>query len=229
MRTAETERRRILAATSISYVVVVLDTSIVNVAVERLSVAFSAPIESLQWVVSGYTVSLAALLLTGGRLGDRYGARNVYLAGLGLFTLASLLCACATGLSSLVAARVLQGIGAALLVPSSLKLIDHASPNAEKRARAIGLWAGCGAIAMAAGPIVGGILIDTQGWRSIFFVNVPIGAAGMAMTWRISRDRPLAQALPLDIPGQIAAIVGLVGVIGVLIEGRAFGWTSPPI
>ncbi|ENN84541.1 drug resistance transporter, EmrB/QacA subfamily [Rhizobium freirei PRF 81] len=229
MDVAEPERRRILAATSVSYVVVILDTSIVNVALERLSAAFSAPIEGLQWVVNGYTVSFAALLLTGGRLGDRYGARNAYLAGLGLFTLASLLCACATGLFSLVAARVLQGIGAALLVPGSLKLIDHASPNAEKRARAIGLWAGCGAIAMAAGPVVGGILIDSLGWRSIFFVNVPIGAAGMAMTWRIAHDGPRVKAQPLDILGQVAAIIGLVGLIGVLIEAPAFGWTSPAI
>lgn len=229
MATIEIERRRILAATSVSYVVVILDTSIVNVALGRLSVAFSAPIEGLQWVVNGYTVSFAALLLTGGRLGDRFGARHVYLAGLGLFSLTSLLCACASGLFSLVAARVLQGIGAALLVPSSLKLIDQASPNAEQRSRAVGLWAGCGAIAMAAGPVVGGILIDTLGWRSIFFVNVPIGLAGMAMTWRIARDRPRFQAQPLDIPGQVAAVIGLVGLIGVLIESHTFGWTSPAI
>ena len=229
MDAAEIARRQITAATSVSYAVVSLDTSIVNVALERFSVAFAAPVEGLQWIVNGYTLSFAALLLTGGLLGDRYGARNAYLAGLGLFTLASLLCTCATSLPALVVARILQGIGAALLVPCSLKLIDRANPEPERRARAIGLWAMCGATAMAAGPVVGGLLIGTVGWRSIFLVNVPIGLAGMVMAWRVAADRPPAPGRSIDIAGQAAAIVGLAGLIGVLIKGRGLVWASPTI
>lgn len=229
MLDSTSKRRRILAAASVSYVVVVLDTSIVNVALDRISTAFTAPVEGLQWVLSGYTLCFAALLLTGGWLGDRWGARNVYLIGLGTFTLASMLCGIAMNLPSLVAARAAQGVGAALLVPCSLKLIDHANPDPADRARAIGLWAVFGAIAMAAGPLIGGVLIDLLGWRSIFFVNVPIGIAGMAMTWRVSDHARSTERQSFDIVGQATAIIGLVSTIGVLIEGQRAGWTSQSI
>ncbi|RDK02989.1 MFS transporter [Paraburkholderia lacunae] len=222
-------QRRVLAATSVSYVVVVLDTSIVNVALDRISVSLATHIASLQWVVNAYTLGFASLLLTGGTLGDRWGARNVYLAGLTVFTLASAICAVAPDLRDLIAARVLQGVGAAMLVPCSLKLINHACPAPQQRARAVGVWVGCGGVAMAAGPLAGGILIHLFDWRSIFFVNVPIGLLGMAMTWRIAPDRRPAQANRFDSAGQVTAIVALGALIGVLIDGKTLGWDSPLI
>jgi len=229
---ADVARRRVLAATCISYVVVLLDTSIVNVALERLSVAFDVQMAGLQWVVNAYTLMFASLLLTGGTLGDRWGARRVYLAGLGLFMLASLACALAGSPDILIAARALQGIGAALLVPCSLKLIRDATPDPQARARAIGRWVGLGGIAMAAGPLVGGVLIHWFDWRSVFFVNVPICLAGMAMAWRITEDRGSAisgPGKPVDLLGLVCGIVALGTLVGVLIEGHTLGWTSPVI
>ena len=222
-------RRRVLAATSISYVVVVLDTSIVNVTLDSLSAAFDTHVSGLQWVVSAYTLMFASLLLSGGMLGDRWGARRIYLAGLLLFTIASVMCAMAGSLPVLVLARALQGIGAAMLVPCSLKLIRQAYPDPVERTRAIGLWVGLGGIAMAAGPLIGGVLIHSHGWRSIFFVNVPICLAGMGMAWRINRDAAPDQPGRLDLAGQLCAIVALASLIGVMIEGQGRGWTSPPI
>ena len=145
-------QRRVLAATSISYAVVLLDASIVNVALERISKALATDIAGLQWIVSAYTLAFASLLLTGGISGDRWGARNVYLAGLIVFILASALCGLAPDLMILIAARTLQGVGAAMLVPCSLTLISHAYPHPQQRASAIDVWGGCGGVAMAAGP-----------------------------------------------------------------------------
>jgi len=222
-------QRRVLAATSISYVVVILDTSIVNVALERIAQSLATDIAGLQWIVNAYTLTFAALLLTGGALGDRWGARNTYLAGLVVFTLASAMCGIAPGLTVLTLARVLQGVGAALLVPCSLTLLNHAWPDPGERARAIGLWAGAGGAALAAGPLVGGVLIHLFGWRSIFLANVPIGLAGVWLTSRIARDPQVATSRPLDLAGQLTAIVALGSLIGVLIEGSAAGWRSPPV
>ena len=221
--------RPTLAATSISYVVVLLDASIVNVALDRISLSLATDIAGLQWVMNAYTLAFASLLLTGGTLGDRWGARNVYLAGLALFTLASAGCGMAADLPSLIVARVLQGAGAALLVPCSLKLIHHACPDPEQRARAVGLWIGCGGVAMAAGPLVGGVLIHWFDWRSIFFVNLPIGVLGIVLTWRIARDVKPLQFRPFDPAGQASAILALGALIGVLIEGRTLGWESPSV
>ncbi|WP_454690487.1 MFS transporter [Achromobacter aloeverae] len=227
------QARRVLAATSVSYVIVILDTSIVNVALNNLSMAFGAGIASLQWVMNAYTLMFASLLLTGGALGDRWGARRVYLAGLGLFLLASSACAMAATLPVLIGARALQGMGAALLVPCSLKLIHQACPAAAQRARAIGIWAGLGGIAMAAGPLAGGLLIHWLDWRALFLVNVPICLAGMAMAWGIARDPAQAEAPRspgrLDLAGLACGVVALGATIGVLIEGRVLGWTSAPM
>ncbi|MDR3400635.1 MAG: MFS transporter, partial [Pandoraea sp.] len=233
--------KRILNATCISYVVVLLDTSIVNVALEPLARAFDVQMTGLQWVINAYTLMFASLLLTGGTLGDRWGAKRGYLAGLLIFMMASLGCALSVSPSMLIAARALQGIGAALLVPCSLKLIHQATPDSAERARAIGRWVGLGGVALAAGPLVGGVLIHWLGWRSIFFVNVPICLVGAVMAGRIAVSSPVSTGSPtprvppvtpaksasrVDLPGLIAGMVALVTLIGVLIEGHALGWTS---
>ena len=227
MQNTRALQRRVLAATSISYIVVILDTSIVNVALGSIADALSTDIAGLQWVVNAYTLTFASLLLTGGTLGDRLGARNVYFAGLAVFTLASAFCGAAPTLAALTAARILQGVGASMLVPCSLMLINHAYSDPAERGRAIGLWAGCGGAAMAGGPLIGGILIHWFGWRSIFFANVPIGLIGLWLTSRVARDEKTQATHHLDLAGQASAIVALGMLIAVLIEGASFGWRSP--
>jgi DHA2 family methylenomycin A resistance protein-like MFS transporter len=225
-----TLQRRVLAATSISYIVVILDTSIVNVALGSIANALTTNTAGLQWVVNAYTLTFASLLLTGGALGDRLGAKKVYFAGLAVFTLASALCGLAPNLAALTGARVLQGIGASMLVPCSLMLINRAYADPVERGHAIGLWAACGGAAMAGGPLIGGILIHTFGWRSIFLANLPIGLIGLWLTSRVARtERAEREGVTrhLDLAGQAAAIVALGMLIGVLIEGHASGWRSP--
>ncbi|MFM0340434.1 MFS transporter [Paraburkholderia fungorum] len=217
-------QKRVLMATSLSYVIVILDTSIVNVALAPVAASFGADITGLQWVVNAYTLSFASLLLSGGALGDRIGAKRVYLAGLLIFACASALCGLAIDLPMLVVARVLQGVGAALLVPCSLMLINGAFPLAQQRAGAIGVWAGCGGIAMAAGPLAGGLLIHLLGWRSIFLVNVPLALAAAWLTTRVESGRAGSAGRPMDVAGQILAIVALGVSVAVLIETAKLGW-----
>ena len=189
------QQRQAVAATSLSYVLVILDTSIVNVALEPIALALHSNNTALQWVVSAYTLSFGCLLLGGGALADRFGARRLYMLGLLLFTLASLLCGLAGNGMTLVAARVLQGVGAAMLVPASLALINQAYlDDPAGRAKAIGIWAGCGGIAMAAGPLVGGALIETLGWRSIFLANLPLGLIAIGLSARLAASAPQPRA-----------------------------------
>jgi len=220
-------QRPVLAATVISYVVVILDTSIVNIALEGIADAFTTEIAGLQWVVNAYTLAFASLLLTGGALGDRLGARRIYLAGLAVFTLASALCGTANSLPVLTAARIVQGAGAAMLVPCSLSLINHAYPDPVQRTGAIGLWAGFGGVAMAAGPLAGGVLIHLLGWRGIFLVNLPVGLVGLWLTARIGAETPSAPGRHLDVAGQAAAIIALGLPVAALIQGPALGRGSP--
>jgi len=218
-----TLQRRVLAAT----VVVILDTSIVNIALERIADAFTTEIAGLQWVVNAYTLAFASLLLTGGTLGDRLGARRIYLAGLAVFTLASALCGTANSLPVLTAARIVQGAGAAMLVPCSLSLINYAYPDPVQRTGAIGLWAGFGGIAMATGPLAGGVLIHLLGWRGIFLANLPVGLVGLWLTAQIGTETPSAPGRHLDVAGQAAAIIALGLPVAALIQGPALGWGSP--
>jgi MFS transporter, DHA2 family, methylenomycin A resistance protein len=222
-------QKRVLIATSLSYVIVILDTSIVNVALEPVAASLGSDIAGLQWVVNAYTLTFASLLLSGGALGDRIGAKTVYLAGLLVFACASALCGLAPDLQILVVARVLQGVGAALLVPCSLTLINHAFPVARQRASAIGVLAGCGGIAMAAGPLAGGLLTHLLGWRSIFLVNVPIALIGAWLTTRIGAVRPASSDRSMDVAGQLLAVVALGASVAVLIEGAKLGWQAAAI
>lgn len=225
-------QQRVLLATSLSYVIVILDTSIVNVALQPIANSLTGGIAALQWIVTAYTLTFASLLLTGGTLGDRLGARNVYIAGLAAFTVASALCGAAPSLALLVAGRIFQGVGAALLVPASLTLINHTWSNPRERTAVFGVWAGLGGVAMASGPLLGGVLIGLIGWRSIFLVNVPICAAGIVLALRVPAapaDSPLANTRPFDLAGQLAAIAALALLNVAIIDAPREGWGSPAV
>uniref|UniRef100_UPI0025867F81 MFS transporter n=1 Tax=Pseudomonas sp. TaxID=306 RepID=UPI0025867F81 len=165
--------------TCLGFFMVLMDVSVVNVALQALHEELSADITALQWVVNGYALVFASLLLTAGTLGDRLGAKRLFMLGFGLFSAASLGCALAPGLAALVGWRLVQGLGAALLVPTSLSLLQQAFDNDHERSRAVGWWGAGGAVALAAGPVVGGLLIAAFGWRSLFFINVPVGMIGL--------------------------------------------------
>jgi len=214
-----------LAAMSLGYGVVQLDITIVNTALDSIGSALGGGMSELQWVVSTYTIAFAALILTAGALGDRLGAKRIFMAGFAVFTAASLACALAPTAAVLIAARAVQGIGAAVLVPNSLALLNHAYPGAKERGRAVGLWAAGASLALTAGPFVGGALIAAVGWRSIFLVNLPIGLAGLWLTWRYTTDTARARH-DLDLPGQATAVGALGLLAGAIIEGGRLGWSN---
>jgi DHA2 family methylenomycin A resistance protein-like MFS transporter len=229
--TAESARvdRGLVAATSLGFAVVQLDVSVVNVAIRPISDALGGGVSALQWVVGAYTITFAALILTCGALGDRTGARRTYISGVALFTLASMACGAAPGIDALIAARAVQGIGAALLVPCSLTLLRHAHPEPGRRGRAIGLWAAGASIALSGGPLVGGVLIAAVSWRAIFFINAPIGALGIALALRYAEETPRSSARSIDLPGQLTGVLALAALAGSLIEGGSRGDGSPPV
>jgi DHA2 family methylenomycin A resistance protein-like MFS transporter len=216
-----------LAAMSLGFGVVQLDVTIVNTALGSIGTAFGGDVSTLQWVVNTYTIGFAALILTTGALGDRIGAKRVFMAGFALFTAASLACALSPNIGLLIAARAVQGIAAAVLVPNSLALLNHAYHDEAERGRAVGLWAAGASIALTAGPLAGGALTALTGWRAIFLVNLPIGLAGLWLTWRYVRETPRAVGRALDLPGQAAAILALGALAGAMIEGGKRGWTNP--
>jgi DHA2 family methylenomycin A resistance protein-like MFS transporter len=224
------ERRGLtLLATSLGFAVVQLDVSVVNVAIKPIGVSLGGGVSSLQWVVSAYTVAFAALILTAGALADRIGAKRVFVAGFVIFTSASAACGLAPSMLALIAARVVQGVGAAVLGGSSLTLLSHAYPNPAQRARAVGLWAAGASAALAGGPLIGGVLTATLGWRSIFFINAPIGVAGIALTLRWARDTPRSRDRGVDIIGQLAGVLTLGALAGATIEGGTRGFGSQAV
>lgn len=213
-----------LAATSLGFSLIILDVTVVNVALERVQADLAMTLSGLQWVANAYTLVFASLLLTGGALGDRLGAKQVFIAGSALFTLASLTCGLAPNATTLVASRLVQGIGAALCLPTALALINIAFPDAKGRARAIGIWSGMAGLALAAGPVVGGVLVEMVGWRSIFLVNLPLGALAI---WAAAKDAPEVarqSGRGIDLPGQILGILALGGLTIALVEGHELGW-----
>ena len=213
-----------LLATSTSFVLVILDTSIVNVALESISQGLATDVTGLQWIATAYIVAFASLLLSGGALGDIFGARKIYMIGLVLFTMASLISGCASSMSTLIAGRILQGIGAALLVPCALSLLTHAYPDDTARAKAIASWAAWGGAAQVLGPLVGGLLLAVFDWRSIFLVNVPICVVGMWLTLRIDSHIGDHGGRRLDLPGQVSAALAMILLNAALIEGAIVGW-----
>lgn len=206
-----------------------IDGSVVNVGLSAIGRDFAGGGADLSWVVNGYLLPLSSLLLLGGALGDRYGRKRVLVAGMGVFALASLLCALAPSLALLVAGRLLQGVGAAMLLPNSLAVLS-ATFQGKKRGRAVGTWAAAGAAAGAIGPLLGGWLIDTMGWRAVFYINLPIAALAMFMAWRFvpgnTRDKPVA----LDPLGAVLASLGLAcltwGLADASAEKRLTPWAG---
>jgi EmrB/QacA subfamily drug resistance transporter len=201
-----------------------LDGTVVNVALPDIGRDLGASTSALQWILNGYLLTLASLILLGGSLGDRYGRRRVFVLGVGLFTAASLLCAVAPSAELLIFARLIQGIGGALLTPGSLAIIE-ASFRPGDRARAIGAWSGLGGVAGALGPLVGGYLIGAISWRAIFLINLPIGAFVVwAATRHVPETRdPMAAGGRLDLQGSVLAALGLAGTTYALIEAPAQG------
>jgi len=214
-----------LVAVCVGYFMVILDTMVVNVALPALSRGLHTTTTGLQWVVDAYSLVFAALLLSAGALGDRRGAKAVFQAGMALFAASSLGCGLAPSTGALIAARAVQGLGAALAVPSSLALLQAAYPDLAARRRAFGVWGGVAGIAAGAGPVVGGALVSGLGWRSVFFVNVPIGAAGLALAARVLPS-PSRRPHGVDPAGQVAGIVALAGLTLALIEAGSAGWSS---
>ena len=216
-----------LAAMSLGYGVVQLDVTIVNTALNSIGTSLGGGVSELQWVVSSYTIAFAAFILTAGALGDRIGAKRIFMAGFAIFTAASVGCALAPNAAILIAARGVQGLGAAILVPNSLALLSHAYPDEKQRGRAVGIWAAGASLALISGPLIGGGLIALVGWRSIFLVNLPIGLAGLWLSWRYATETTRYQQREIDLPGQIAAIAALGCLAGAIIEGGTLGWGNP--
>jgi EmrB/QacA subfamily drug resistance transporter len=204
-----------------------LDGTVVNVAIPEIGRDLDASTSSLQWILNGYLLTLASLILLGGSLGDRYGRRRVFVSGIALFTAASLLCAMAPSSGSLIAARLLQGIGGALLTPGSLAMIES-SFRPDDRARAIGAWSGLGGVATAIGPLLGGYLVDAVSWRAIFLINLPIGIFVVATATRhVPETSDPTASGSLDLPGAVLAALGLAGTTYALIEGPGQDFSAP--
>lgn len=218
--------RMMLATTVLASSLAFIDGSVVNVGLPSIALSFPSQAISLSWIVSGYLLPLSALLLLGGAAGDRYGHRRLLLIGVGLFLAASLMCSAAPSLAWLLAARVLQGVGAALLMPTSLAILGS-SFEGEARGKAIGTWAAAGAI----GPLVGGWLIDLVGWRAMFLLNVPVAVGALVLGARYVEDLPdagKAGKAPLDWLGAVLATAGLAGLTwGLTLASGQGGWAGP--
>lgn len=224
--TTVTRPRASLAVAMLGFFVVALDAQIVNVALPEIRNDLGGGLSGLQWIVTGYTLMFSALQLFSGTVSDRAGARRAYGLGMILFTAASAACAFSPSLPALIAGRILQGIGAAMITPSSLALIREAYHDAAQRGRAIVYWGLGGSVAAAAGPVLGGVLTQID-WRLIFFVNLPVGAAALMVLSRVgpSPRRPV----PFDWLGQITAVVALASLTYGIIEGAAVGYGRPDI
>jgi EmrB/QacA subfamily drug resistance transporter len=216
----------VLVATILGSSMAFIDGTVVNVALPALQAGLHATIVGVQWVIEAYGLFLAALLLIGGAMGDAVGRRKIFIVGTALFTVASVGCGLSANISELIVARCVQGIGAAFLVPSSLAIIS-ASFDEKSRGKAIGTWSGFTAITAALGPVLGGWLIEHASWHWVFFINVPIGAAVIAISlWRVPETRN-AEAERVDCLGAAAATVGLGGFVFGFVESATLGWRNP--
>jgi len=217
-----------ITALAAGFVMASLDTTVMQVAGATIQERLHASLSQLTWAVDGYVLTFAALLMLAGGLANRAGARRVYLWGMAIFGVASLASALAPGIGILIAARLLQGAGAALFMPSSLALLVRAFPDARERTKVLGVWSAIVSSSMALGPTAGGVMVGAFGWPSIFLINLPVGIAGMLLTRRHIAGTE-GDARPLAVPGHAAVIAGLAGISFALIEGPQLGWGSVPV
>jgi EmrB/QacA subfamily drug resistance transporter len=222
------EKVIVLLTMSFALAMAMLDNTVVNVALPTISRELGAGVSELQWIVDGYVLLFASLLLTGGIVGDRYGRKKVFLLGLAVFTIASALCGISQSTGQLIASRMLQGAGAALLMPGTLSIITVTFPPHE-RAKAIGLWAGTSAFALALGPTVGGLMVEHLGWQSVFFLNLPIGIVAFFIATRTVTESTSEVTRELDLPGLFLGSAALLGATYGLIEANERGWSDPVI
>ena len=229
---SDTRNRRwwTLVGVTVAVFVTTLDNTVVNVALPSIQQDLHVGRSGLEWVVNAYILTFAALLLTGGRLADVFGRRRLFLVGLALFTVASLLGGFANGIAPLIAGRAAQGVGAALMVPTTLAIISAAFPGEKERGKAIGLWAAASALAFAVGPVAGGAIAEHVHWSWIFWINVPLGIAG----WLVGRasideSRDPAADRRVDLPGLVVSGSALLALVYALVEANRYGWSSPLI
>src|SRR6266567_3108388 len=227
LRLASGPGRWVLFATVLGSAMASIDATVVGIALPAIGRDFDASLAALQWVVTAYTLTLAGLLLVAGALGDRYGRRLVFIAGVIWFAIASVLCGVALNAGMLIAARALQGVGAALLTPGSLAIIE-ASFHPDDRGKAIGAWSGLGGVGTAIGPFLGGWLIQAVSWRLIFAINLPVAALVIAVAWRhVPESSDTAMRGRVDFAGGALVTLGLIGVTYGLIDGPSGGWARP--
>jgi EmrB/QacA subfamily drug resistance transporter len=225
----ETRKWWTLAAVSFGLFMIMLDNTVVNVALPSIQRALGAGQSELEWVVVSYALTFATFMLTGGKLADYFGRRKLFIIGLGVFAGASLACGLAPDAHFLIAARAVQGIGAAIMNPATLSIITATFPP-RQRGMAIGIWAGVSAMALAIGPLTGGFIAEKLDWSWIFFINVPVGIVGILVArWAIDETRDTSHEQRLDIPGLVTSAVGLFSLTYALIESNTYGWTSPRI
>src|SRR5215470_14427617 len=216
-----------LVAAYLGLFVGLIDANAVNLALPAIRDDLGGGISGAQWTIDAYNITFAAVLLTSGSLGDRFGRRKLLRIGLLVFIVASLACAAAPSLPLLLTARAVQGVGAALMLPQGLAITAAAFPDPIERARATAAWAVAAAMSTAVGPILGGVMTDTIGWRYIFWLNVPVGVVALLMTYRYLPESRDPDAASIDVPGQTLAMVGLGTLTIVLVEGRTLSpaWT----
>jgi EmrB/QacA subfamily drug resistance transporter len=215
-----------LGAVAVGLFMIMLDNTVVNVAVPSIQRDLGVGLSELQWIVTGYALSFAALMMTGGKLADLFGRRRIFVIGIVIFTVSSLLCGLAESGESLIAWRIVQGVGAALMNPATLAIISATFPP-RQRGMAIGIWAGVSALALAIGPLVGGLLTEHLSWSWVFLVNVPVGVLGVAASYLlIDESRDTSEEQRLDLAGLLTAGLGLFALTYGLIEANAYGWSS---
>jgi EmrB/QacA subfamily drug resistance transporter len=229
LRYSSAPGRWVVVLTVLGSGIAALDATVVNIALPTIGREFHTGVSALQWVMTGYTLTLAAFLLVGGSLGDRYGRKRVYVIGIVWFALASAACGFAPNATFLIIMRALQGVGGALLTPGSLAILEASFVPAD-RGRAIGAWSGLGGVATAAGPLLGGYLITAASWRWIFFINLPVAAAVVAMSARhVPESRDPTATGRIDDAGALTAVVFLTGITFAFIEAPTLGWSSPAV
>ena len=222
-------RRLVLAICCSSLFIVGLDNTIVNLALPAIRRDLGSSLSGLQWVIDAYTLVLASLLMLGGSTGDRFGRRRTFQAGLALFGVGSLLCSLAPTTGWLIAFRAVQAVGGSMLNPVAMSIITNVFTDRAERAKAIGVWGSVIGLSMGLGPLVGGVLVDTVGWRSVFWLNVPVALAVVVLTARFVPESRAPRPRRFDPAGQLLMIVALAGTTFGIIEGPGFGWGSAPV